>query len=90
MISPSVPRLLPAALLGLLALLLAGCGPDLFQRMSMTEWGLCGTVVVILAVVALVDLLGDATRSVGNKVIWSLVIVFMPVLGVILYFFLGR
>lgn len=85
-----LPRLLPAALLFLIATVLAGCGPDLAQRMSTTEWGLCGTVVVVLAIVALVDLLGDATRTFGNKVIWSLVIVLMPVLGVILYFIFGR
>ena len=84
------PRLLPAALLFLIATVLAGCGPNLFQRMSATEWGLCGTVVVVLDIVALVDLLGDATRTFGNKVIWSLVIVLMPVLGVILYFIFGR
>jgi hypothetical protein len=44
----------------------------------------------VLDLVALVDLLGDGTRSTTSLVIWVLLIVFMPVLGVILYFIFGR
>ncbi|PEN14654.1 hypothetical protein CRI94_03965 [Longibacter salinarum] len=69
---------------------LSGCGTNLIDRIQQPRWGICGTLVIILDIVALVDLIGDRGRSAANKVIWALVIIFMPVLGVILYFFLGR
>ena len=76
---------------GLLAVTVMSCGgPNLLDRMTSPRWGFCGTLVIILDIVALVDVLGDDARSTGNKVIWSLLIVFMPVLGVILYFLFGK
>ena len=79
------------ALLAPLAVLLTGCGgPNLLERISTASWGFCGTVIIVLDLVALVDLLGDGTRSTSSRVIWGLLIVFMPVLGVILYFIFGR
>ncbi len=92
--SPSrVPRSssLLLALLAPLTLLLSGCdGPDLIDRLSQPQWGLCGTVIIILDILALLDLLGDEGRSVTSKVVWALLIIFFPVGGVILYFFFGR
>lgn len=88
----SIPAARPflLALLGPLALLLTGCGgPNLIDRLSTTNWGLCGTVIIVLDLVALVDLLGD-DRSTTSTVIWALLIVFAPLLGVILYFIFGR
>jgi hypothetical protein len=74
-----------------LTVLLTGCGgPDLIDRMMSPRWGFCGTVIIVLDIVALIDLLGDETRSTANKVIWTLLIVFFPVGGVILYFLFGR
>jgi hypothetical protein len=58
--------------------------------MSRPRWGFCGTLVIVLDLVALVDLLGDEMRETTSKVIWTLLIVFFPVGGVILYFLLGR
>jgi hypothetical protein len=87
--SPALLRLF--VLLTPLALLLTGCGgPDLIDRMSRPRWGFCGTLVIVLDLVALVDLLGDEMRETTSKVIWTLLIVFFPVGGVILYFLLGR
>lgn len=78
-------------LLAPLSLVLVGCGgPSLLDRMSRPVWGFWGTVVIVLDIVALVDLLGDEDRSTLSTVIWALLIVFAPVLGVILYFLLGR
>lgn len=78
-------------LLGPLVLLLTGCGgPNLFHRLSRPAWGFWGTVVIVLDLVALVDLMGDEYREMTSTVVWALLIVFMPVLGVILYFFLGK
>lgn len=74
-----------------LAVLLTGCGgPNLLQRLGMSRWGFWGTVVIVLDLFALIDLLGDEGRSTTNRVLWTLVIVFFPVGGVILYFLFGR
>ncbi len=83
----------PLALAGLVlaALTLTGCsGPSLLDRMSASRWGLCGTVVIILDVIALFEILSDATRDVGNKVLWALFILFVPVLGCVVYYLFGR
>lgn len=81
---------LNTALLTLVALLFAGCGPNLLDRMRSPYWGFCGTIIIILDIIALVDLLGDDSRDFGNKVLWTLLILFFPVGGLILYFFFGR
>ncbi len=52
-------------------------------------YGLIGLLVLVLDVIALVSVLGgrgDAT----HKLIWTLLILFLPVLGMILYFLIGR
>jgi hypothetical protein len=79
------------ALLVPLAVLLTGCGgPDLIDRISQPRWGLCGTLIIVLDLVAIVDVAGDEGRSTTNKVLWALLIIFFPVGGVILYFLFGR
>jgi hypothetical protein len=83
----------PLALAGALlaALTLTGCGgPSLTDRIFSPRWGICGTIVIVLDVIALFEILSDDTRDVGNKVIWTLFILFIPVLGCIVYFLLGR
>lgn len=71
-------------------IVLAGCGPNLFDRVG-NFWtlGCCGALIVILDVIALVELAGSG-KSTGNKVLWALLIIFFPVLGCILYYFFGR
>jgi len=89
--SSSVPRRLLLLVLAPLSVLLTGCGgPDLIERISQPRWGICGTLIIVLDVVALIDLLGDEARDTTGKVIWALLIVFFPVGGVILYFLFGR
>ena len=84
-------RPLLLAALAPLTVLLTGCGGrNLLERLGAANWGFWGTVIIVLDLVALVDLLGDGTRSTTSTVIWALLIVFMPVLGVILYFLIGR
>lgn len=79
-----------AAVLALMTLVLAGCGPNLFERLT-GFWSLscCGAVIVILDIIALIELAGSP-RSTGNKVLWALLIIFAPLLGCILYYFFGR
>ena len=84
-------RSLLLAVLTPLAVLLTGCGgPTLFDRLGAANWGLWGTVIIVLDLVALVDLLGDGGRETTSIVIWALLIIFFPVGGVILYFIFGR
>ncbi|MFB6249317.1 MAG: PLD nuclease N-terminal domain-containing protein [Salinibacter sp.] len=74
-----------------LAVVLTGCGgPDLLDRLSQPQWGLCGTLIIVLDLVAIVDVAGDEARSTTNKLLWALLVIFFPVGGVILYFLLGR
>lgn len=72
------------------ALILSGCGPSLLERVG-NFWtlGCCGTVIVVLDIIALIELAGSA-KSTGSKVLWALLIIFFPVLGCILYYFFGR
>jgi len=89
--SPSSSLWARVAALALLAFTVVSCGgPNLVDRITTPRWGFCGTLIIVADLVALVDLLGDDLRSTGNKVLWSLAIVFMPVLGVILYFVIGK
>ncbi len=83
-------RILGVLTLFVLGTMLAGCGPNLFERVS-NFWTLscCGVVVVVLDVVAIIELAGS-TRSTANKVLWMLLIILAPVLGCILYYFFGR
>lgn len=78
------------AVFGALSVLLAGCGPNLFERLG-NFWTLscCGGVIVILDILALLELAGSE-RSTGDKLLWALLIVFFPLLGLILYYFFGR
>ena len=74
----------------LAALLLSGCGPNLFDRvMNPSSLGCCGLIVAVLDIVALVEILGS-TRTTGNKIIWSLIIIFLPLLGFFAYYLFGR
>jgi hypothetical protein len=50
---------------------------------------LFGIIVFILDVVAIISVLAGPA-STGRKVLWILAIVFFPVIGVILYFLIGK
>lgn len=76
---------LPLAALSLVTLLLSGCGPNLIDRVTGPVGGICGLILVILDIVALVNL-WQSGRSTGDKVLWTLLIVFFPLGGLILYY----
>jgi len=87
----SSPFLRLSVLLAPLTVLLAGCsGPNLIELLMQPEWGCGTTIVVLLDIVALIDLLDDDHRSTINRALWTLLIVFVPFFGVILYFLFGR
>ncbi len=78
---------LPVLALGLLSVVLAGCGPNLIDRITGPVGGVCGLIIVILDIIALVNL-WQSGRSQGDKILWTLLIVFFPVGGLILYYIL--
>ncbi|GIV59518.1 PLD nuclease N-terminal domain-containing protein [Rhodocaloribacter litoris] len=85
------PVFLPALLLGLSTVLLAGCGgPNLLERIN-NPWGygLCSLIILVLDIIALLEVAGS-DRSFGDKVLWGLLIFFFPVGGLILYYLFGR
>ncbi|MDI6855146.1 MAG: PLDc N-terminal domain-containing protein [Deltaproteobacteria bacterium] len=50
---------------------------------------LFGVIVFIVDVVAIITVL-RGPASTGRKILWILAIIFFPVIGVILYFLIGR
>lgn len=81
---------LPAlALTGLVVL--AGCGDsNLFDRVgNFWSLGICGTLIVVLDIVALLEIAGK-DWSTGRKALWALLIVFFPLGGLLLYWFFAR
>ena len=54
----------------------------------MFSYSLLGLLITVLDIIALVSLLKSNADS-GTKILWVLVIVLLPVLGMILYFLMG-
>ena len=52
---------------------------------SYSFWGL---LILVLDIIALISLLKSGADS-GTKILWILLIVLLPVLGMILYFLMG-
>lgn len=86
----SVHLIFSALILVVFSVVLAGCGPNLFDRVA-NFWSLscCGSVIVILDILALLELAGSP-RSTADKVLWALLIIFFPIGGLLLYYFFGR
>ncbi len=53
-----------------------------------TGTGLLGLVILILDIWAIIKVLGSSATT-GMKLVWVLVIIFLPVIGLILWFLLG-
>ena len=47
-------------------------------------------VPFVLSIWALIDIVKSSFRESTNKVVWLLVVLFLPILGTILYFVIGR
>ena len=51
--------------------------------------GLIGLIIIVFDIIAIVDLFKGAKET-GKKILWLILILIFPLLGVILYFLLGR
>jgi hypothetical protein len=61
----------------------------MFELLILLMSLLIGCTTVVLWVMALVSIIkSDFTGN--NKIIWLLIIIFLPFLGMILYYFIGR
>ncbi len=59
------------------------------ENFGFLEW-LIIFIVVAIPIIALIDILkSDFTKSV-NKIVWIIVVLFIPILGSILYFVIGK
>lgn len=54
-----------------------------------TGYGILGLIVFILDIIALISVLGGR-GSVGHKLLWTILILVLPLLGMILYYIVGR
>ncbi len=52
-------------------------------------YGLLGLIILVLDIVAIVNVLGGS-KPLEYKVLWILVILLLPVVGMILYFLIGK
>lgn len=52
------------------------------------EYGIGGLIVLALNVWAIISIFGSAA-STGSKVLWTLLVLVLPVLGFIIWFFAG-
>jgi phospholipase D-like protein len=51
-------------------------------------YSLIGLIVLVLDIVALVKLLQSGADT-GSKILWALLIILLPVVGMVLYFLMG-
>ena len=81
---------LPLFLLSLVPLLLTGCGSgNLIDRLTGPVGGVCGLIIVILDIVALLNV-WQSNRSEGSKILWTVLIVFFPILGLVGYYLFAK
>ncbi len=51
--------------------------------------GIFGLIVFVLDVIAIIDCI-KRNMDTNKKILWCLLIIFLPIIGMILYFLLGR
>ena len=86
--SPRLSRIaFPAALAAVLALGSVGCAVPNYHYGP--GGGIVGLLILICWIVAIVQILQSSLPS-TNKLIWILVVIFLPIIGTILWFIIGR
>ena len=51
--------------------------------------GIIGLIILVLDIIAIIDAVKSSMET-GKKVLWILLIVILPVVGLILYYLLGK
>jgi hypothetical protein len=75
-------------------LLKFGCNEadEVFPQITNKEvrvGGLLGLVILVLDIIAIIDIVKSSADT-GKKILWLLLVILLPVLGMILYFLLGK
>lgn len=52
------------------------------------EYGVIGLIILILDIYALIQVFGSSASN-GTKLIWVLAILFLPVIGLVAWWFIG-
>ena len=52
-------------------------------------YGIVGLIVLILDIIAILDIL-KSSLSTAAKLVWVLLVLFLPVIGMILWFLIGK
>jgi hypothetical protein len=63
-------------------------GQDVKKEQLVRYQGLGGLIILVADVWAIVNIF-QSGASTGNKVLWTVLVVVLPILGFILWFFLG-
>jgi len=59
------------------------------RQFASSRLALLGLVVLVLDIIALVDIFKSGMPT-TNKVLWALAVIFFPVVGMIVYFLVGK
>jgi hypothetical protein len=51
--------------------------------------GILGLIVLVLDIIAIVDVL-KSSMDTGKKALWIILILLLPVIGMVLYFLIGK
>jgi len=62
---------------------------NIFAEVSVTVLVILAIIALLLPIIALIDIVKNDFSG-ANKVIWVVVVLFLPILGSILYFLIGR
>ncbi len=66
------------------------CTPGVLELLAFAMLVLIFLIPFVLFIWALVDILKSEFQDENNKIIWVVVVLLLPLLGAILYFFIGR
>lgn len=82
-------RTLPALLVGVLSLTLAGCADRNFGELLFRgPGGICGLIILIADIWAFVQI-ANSTADTGAKLLWAALVFFFPVGGLLIWYFFG-
>lgn len=51
--------------------------------------GIVGIIILVLDIVAIVDVIQSAMET-GKKALWIILILLLPIIGLVLYFLIGK
>ena len=75
----------PVVLAAVLAVSIGGC----VEIGSRAGGGICGLTILALSIIAIVEIAGS-NSSTENKLLWILLIMFLPVIGLIIWYLVRR